>query len=119
MFAEDMGARVGFPVNALKEQLERNSGGLYTLGHIFEQSIVELEKLEADAEGRASLTEVTKRKRDGVYYTPEWVVTRIIEETIDPLLSQWKLDAGWPEEGDPTAEAAGAYWDRLQRIKVI
>ena len=143
MFAEDMGARVGFPVNALKDQLERFSGdklldaegdevwrrlrrifdimnkggdlgearihnfngglfaddpaidalelpnrlfvrfgqarspeqhkdtllylaatynfasegdaknsiGLYTLGHIFEQSIVELEKLEADAEG--------------------------------------------------------------------
>ena len=214
MFAEDMGARVGFPVNALKEQLERYSGdkllraeggevwdrlklifeimndggdlgearihnfngglfaadpaidaldlpnrlfvrfgqarneatlvehkdtllylaatynfasegdarnsiGLYTLGHIFEQSIVELEKLEADAEGRASLTEVTKRKRDGVYYTPEWVVTRIIEETIDPLFVQWKADAGWPAEGEPSVEAAGAYWERLQRIKVI
>lgn len=211
MFAEDMGSRVGFPVNALKEQLERYSGdkllraegnevwerlklifeimdqggdlgeasihnfngglfaddpainaldlpnrlfvrfgqarlpeqhkdtllylaatynfasegdarnsiGLYTLGHIFEQSIVELEKLEADAEGRISLTDVTKRKRDGVYYTPEWVVTRIIEETIDPLFAQWKADAGWPAEGDPSPEAANAYWDRLQRIKVI
>lgn len=214
MFAEDMGARVGFPVNALKEQLERYSGdkllraeghevweqlklifeimdqggdlgeasihnfngglfakdpaidalnlpnrlfvrfgqarneaslaehkdtllylaatynfasegdarnsiGLYTLGHIFEQSIVELEKLEADAEGRTSLTDVTKRKRDGVYYTPEWVVTRIIEETIDPLFAEWKAQAGWPTQGEPSAAAAGAYWQRLQQIKVI
>ena len=214
MFAEDMGARVGFPVNALKEQLERYSGdkllraegnevwerlklifeimdqggdlgeasihnfngglfaddpavnaldlpnrlfvrfgqarneatlaehkqtllylaatynfasegdarnsiGLYTLGHIFEQSIVELEKLEADAEGRTSLTDVTKRKRDGVYYTPEWAVTRIIEETIDPLFAQWKNEVGYPDSGDPSAAAASAYWDRLQRIKVI
>lgn len=105
--------------NFASEGDARNSIGLYTLGHIFEQSIVELEKLEADAEGRASLTDVTKRKRDGVYYTPEWVVTRIIEETIDPLFAQWKADAGWSADGTPSAAAAGAYWERLQQIKVI
>jgi hypothetical protein len=38
--------------NFASEGDARNSIGLYTLGHIFEQSIVELEKLEADAEGR-------------------------------------------------------------------
>ena len=97
----------------------RNSIGLYTLGHIFEQSIVELEKLEADAEGRTSLTDITKRKRDGVYYTPEWVVTRIIEETVDPLFAEWKRDAGWAEGAEPTSAAVAAYWTRLQSIKVI
>lgn len=75
--------------NFASEGDAKNSIGLYTLGHIFEQSIVELEKLEADAEGRASLTDITKRKRDGVYYTPEWAVTKIIEETIDPLFARW------------------------------
>jgi hypothetical protein len=105
--------------NFASEGDEKNSIGLYTLGHIFEQSIVELEWLEARAEGRTSLTEVTKRKRDGVYYTPEWVVTRIIEETIDPLFAQWKAEAGWPDGGEPSARAAGVYWERLQRIKVI
>ena len=99
--------------NFAREGDARNSIGLYTLGHIFEQSIVELEKLEADAEGRPSLTEITKRKRDGVYYTPEWVVTRIIEETIDPLFARWKAEAGWPEVGEPSREAASAYWERL------
>ncbi|WP_374942416.1 Eco57I restriction-modification methylase domain-containing protein [Sphingomonas sp.] len=109
--------------NFSREGDAKNSIGLYTLGHIFEQSIVELEKLEADAEKRPSLTEVTKRKRDGVYYTPEWVVRKIIEEVIDPLIARWKADAGWPVEGDPGTEAvraaAGAYWERLRRIRVI
>jgi hypothetical protein len=105
--------------NYAREGDARNSIGLYTLGHIFEQSIVELEKLEADAEGRESLTEITKRKRDGVYYTPEWVVQRIVDEVIDPLFTRWKEEAGWPETGDPSPQAALAYWQRLTSIKVI
>ncbi len=105
--------------NFAREGDAKNSIGLYTLGHIFEQSIVELEKLEADAEERASLTDVTKRKRDGVYYTPEWAIRRIIEETVEPLFVRWKAEAGWPELGDLSREAAAAYWQRLQRIRIL
>ena len=105
--------------NFAREGNSRNSIGLYTLGHIFEQSIVELEKLEAVAEERPSLTDITKRKRDGVYYTPEWVVQRIIEEVIDPLFARWKADAGWEEGTEPSREAATAYWERLRRIRII
>ena len=105
--------------NFAREGDARNSIGLYTLGHIFEQSIVELEALEAQAEDRPSLTELTKRKRDGVYYTPEWVVQRIVEEVLDPLFARWRADAGWAEAEPPGADAARAYWDRLQRIKVL
>ncbi|WP_428628596.1 Eco57I restriction-modification methylase domain-containing protein [Sphingopyxis sp.] len=105
--------------NFAREGDAKNSIGLYTLGHIFEQSIVELEKLEADAEGRTSLTDVTKRKRDGVYYTPEWAVRRIIEETVDPLFAAWKAEAGWPTAGDPSREAAASYWKRLQNIRIL
>lgn len=105
--------------NYAREGDAKNSIGLYTLGHIFEQSIVELEKLEADAEGRESLTDITKRKRDGVYYTPEWVVQRIVDEVFDPLLARWKAEAGWPESGEPSPQAAMAYWQRLSGVKVI
>jgi hypothetical protein len=105
--------------NYAREGDARNSIGLYTLGHIFEQSIVELEKLEADAEGRESLTDITKRKRDGVYYTPEWVVQRIVDEVFEPLFASWKAAAGWPETGEPPAEAALAYWRRLTKIRLI
>jgi hypothetical protein len=54
-----------------------------------------------------------------VYYTPEWAVTRIIEETVDPLFDEWKGEAGWPAHGEPNRHAVEAYWHRLQRIKVI
>ncbi len=93
--------------------------GLYTLGHIFEQSIVELEKLEADAEGRTSLTDISKRKRDGVYYTPEPIVRRIVEETVGVLLAGWRADAGWIEGEEPTAATLNAYWERLSRLTVV
>ena len=105
--------------NFAKEGDAKNSIGLYTLGHIFEQSIVELEKLEADADERTSLTDITKRKRDGVYYTPEWAVQKIIEETVDPLFALWKAEAGWPEVGAPSKAAATAYWERLRRIRIL
>jgi len=96
-----------------------NSIGLYTLGHIFEQSLIELEVLEAEAEDRLSLSVITKRKRDGVYYTPEPIVLRIIEETVAPLLAQWRAESGWPDGGDPTAAAAEAYWALLKDIRIV
>jgi len=50
------------------------------LGHIFEQSITDLEDLR---EG-----EVSRRKKDGVYYTPEFITDHICRNTIIPYLSK-------------------------------
>ncbi|MCR9219072.1 MAG: BREX-1 system adenine-specific DNA-methyltransferase PglX [Alphaproteobacteria bacterium] len=96
--------------------------GLYTLGRIFEQSITELEILEAEADGRPSVNKESKRKRDGVYYTPEWVVERIVAETLGGRLADLKREAGWPEPDSdalPTLEAIATYRERLQAIKVV
>jgi hypothetical protein len=71
---------------------------LYTLGRIFEQSITELEVLEAEADEKVSLSKETKRKRDGVYYTPEWVVQHIVEETIGTRLQEIRDELGWSIE---------------------
>ncbi|MCA3424503.1 MAG: Eco57I restriction-modification methylase domain-containing protein [Roseomonas sp.] len=70
---------------------------LYTLGRIFEQSITELEALEAAKDQRPSLTVITKRKRDGVYYTPEYIVHMIVDETVGARLEDLRRDAGWDE----------------------
>ena len=67
---------------------------LYTLGHIFEQSITELEIMEAVAEGRPSINLLTKRKRDGVYYTPEGVTLCLVEETLGARLNDLKREVG-------------------------
>jgi hypothetical protein len=93
--------------------------GLYTLGRIFEQSITELEILEAEADGRPSLNKESKRKRDGVYYTPEWVVERIVDETLGPQLAEIKKECGWLANGDPTLEALDAYSVRLKELTVL
>lgn len=42
------------------------------LGHIFEQSVTDIERLKAQAQGEAT-PQVTKRKREGVVYTPDMV----------------------------------------------
>ncbi|MBE0418020.1 MAG: Eco57I restriction-modification methylase domain-containing protein, partial [Coriobacteriia bacterium] len=59
---------------------------LYALGRIFEQSITDLEYMEAEAEERESVAALSKRKRDGVYYTPEKVTAYIVKETIGAQL---------------------------------
>lgn len=106
---------------AAKSDPER-SIGLYTLGRIFEQSITELEILEAEEEGRMSVNKESKRKRDGVYYTPEWVVERIVDETVGRRLKDMKATCGWPSERRealPTIEAVEAYEAELRDIRIV
>lgn len=71
----------------------RESVSLYTLGHIFEQSITELEYREGELEGRETIASLSKRKRDGVYYTPEPVVNYLVEQTLGPWFDDAKLAA--------------------------
>ena len=51
------------------------------LGHIFEQSITDIEKLKAEGKGEAPPA-VSKRKRAGVVYTPDMVTRFLVERTV-------------------------------------
>ncbi len=115
-YASDFGRSDGA---ASFERDPSKSLGLYTLGRIFEQSITELEILEAEADGRQSVNKESKRKRDGVYYTPEWVVERIVDETLGPRLADIKKECGWPSIGDPALEVLDAYSARLKILTVV
>ena len=106
------------PAKALKLDPSR-SLGLYTLGRIFEQSITELEILEAEADGLFSINKESKRKRDGVYYTPEWVVERIVLETLGPLLNDIKSECGWPDAGLPDEQTIDKYQEHLKTLKIV
>ena len=116
-YASDLGTTTGNPRST--EQEPSKTLGLYTLGRIFEQSITELEILEAEADGRPSINKLSKRKRDGVYYTPEWVVERIVAETLGPRLAQIKLECGWKIKDDQSLEALDAYAARLKAFTVV
>jgi len=57
------------------------------LGHIFEQSIADVEQLQAEARGEAVPEKKTtgtsgRRKRDGVVYTPDYIARFIVEQTL-------------------------------------
>ncbi|MBF9151657.1 Eco57I restriction-modification methylase domain-containing protein [Novosphingobium jiangmenense] len=57
------------------------------LGHIFEQSIADVEQLQAEALGEAPVEKRTsgtsgRRKRDGVVYTPDYVARFIVDQTL-------------------------------------
>jgi hypothetical protein len=112
-----LGARYNYAARGdVKESLS-----LYILGHIFEQSITELEYREGELEGRETIAKLSKRKRDGVYYTPEPVVNYLVEQTLGSWFADAKAACGYPgpEEGAPTAAAAAAYIERLQGIRIV
>jgi hypothetical protein len=99
----------------------KESLSLYTLGHIFEQSITELEYREGELEGRETVAKLSKRKRDGVYYTPEPVVNYLVEQTLGPWFADTKAACGYPrpEEGTPTVAVAAAYVERLKGLRIV
>jgi hypothetical protein len=57
------------------------------LGHIFEQSVTDIERLRAIARGEEPPT-VSKSKRQGIVYTPEIVTRFLAERTIDVSLEE-------------------------------
>ncbi|GAA4446801.1 Eco57I restriction-modification methylase domain-containing protein [Novipirellula rosea] len=61
---------------------------LYALGRIFEQSITDLEYMRAEADGVPTVAKLSKRRRDGVYYTPEWVTIYIVQHVIGRRLEE-------------------------------
>ncbi|MFG0241383.1 MAG: Eco57I restriction-modification methylase domain-containing protein [Phycisphaerales bacterium JB054] len=69
---------------------------LDVLGHLFEKSITELEKLRqgdlfgegSDADAYAAMPQSARRKRMGVYYTPPAFTTAINELAVDALLTE-------------------------------
>ncbi len=72
------------------------------LGHIFENSLNEIEEVTAQINaGSPSLQgrsgEASKRKRDGVFYTPQYITKYIVENTVGRLCAEKKAEMGIDE----------------------
>lgn len=92
---------------------------LTAMGRIFEQSITDLEVMEAHAQGRKSLVELTKRKRDGVYYTPEWVTRYIVENTLGARLAEIRKELGFAEFGAVTDEMIAEHRQDRRKARIV
>ena len=60
------------------------------LGHIFENSLNELDEIKAQLEGQEIDKSKTKRKKDGVFYTPKYITKYIVENTVGKLCEEQK-----------------------------
>ncbi len=71
------------------------------LGHIFENSLSEIEEVtkqlteEHETAGHALLS---KRKQDGVFYTPQYITKYIVENTVGRLCAEKKSEFGIVDE---------------------
>jgi hypothetical protein len=110
------------------------------LGHIFEQSIADVERLQAQARGEEVEPEKKtgtsgRRKRDGVVYTPDYIARFIVEHTLGTHLkeifagivaehAQKGADAEnyeaikWKRKS-AELEAWQAYRDRLKTLRIV
>ncbi len=68
------------------------------LGHIFENSLNEIESINAEIEGGNFDKQKSKRKKDGVFYTPKYITKYIVENTVGKLCDEKKAELGFKEE---------------------
>ncbi|MGE4456456.1 MAG: N-6 DNA methylase, partial [Arcobacteraceae bacterium] len=62
------------------------------LGHIFEQSLTDLEELQANIDNVDFDKTKSKRKKDGVFYTPEYITRYIVQNTLGKLCDDKKKE---------------------------
>jgi hypothetical protein len=62
------------------------------LGHIFENSLNELDEINAQLAGQEIDKTKSKRKKDGVFYTPKYITKYIVENTVGKLCTEKKAE---------------------------
>lgn len=67
------------------------------LGHIFENSITEIEQVKAEIEGKRSDKNRSRRKKEGIYYTPKYITKYIVDNTVGSLCNEKKKELGVAE----------------------
>jgi type I restriction-modification system DNA methylase subunit len=86
------------------------------LGHIFEHSLNEIEELQASLEQTAVEKNKTRRKKEGVFYTPRYITKYIVENTIGALCAEKKAELTLIEEDYAPAKKRGDKKTLLQKL---
>ncbi len=68
------------------------------LGHIFEHSLSEIENVQARLRGEEVDKAKTKRKKDGIFYTPKYITKYIVENTVGKLCEEKRQELGIVDE---------------------
>ena len=68
------------------------------LGHIFEHSLSEIENVQARLRGEQVDKVKSKRKKDGIFYTPKYITKYIVENTVGRLCKDKRQELGIIDE---------------------
>ncbi|QNH60631.1 Eco57I restriction-modification methylase domain-containing protein [Hymenobacter sediminicola] len=101
LFAEDAALdallikdRTLTPVIQLEQYDFASDLNVNILGHIFEQSLSDLEQERARLSGQAHDPRQGKRKQDGIFYTPEYITRYIVQQAVGGWLQERRREAG-------------------------
>ena len=113
----------------------RDEVNVDVLGHIFEKSVAELEKmrvgglfaLEANGAPSPAMRKSAERKRFGIYYTPPEftrfivrnTVAKVIEERLEEVRVAHGLEADQTTADEPSPHLAGYWRDCLQALRSV
>tara|TARA_R110001599_G_C12275986_1_gene662385 strand:- start:4689 stop:7754 length:3066 start_codon:yes stop_codon:yes gene_type:complete len=86
------------------------------LGHIFESSLNEIDSVKAKISGKELDTGITKRKKDGVFYTPKYITKYMIDGSLGQLCKNKKNELEINEE-DYHKERKGRHKETLKKLK--
>lgn len=106
------------------------------LGHIFEHSLNEIEKIEKQLSetNDVKVVKISRRKKDGVFYTPKYITQYIVENTLGKLCEQkrkelqifdiefdetYKTKKGLSQKGKELFEKLTTYKNWLLSLKVV
>ncbi len=68
------------------------------LGHIFEHSLGKIENVQAEIKGEKIDSQKTKRKKDGIFYTPKYITKYIVENTVGKLCNEKRTELNIVDE---------------------
>jgi len=113
----------------------RDEVNVDVLGHIFEKSVAELEKmrvgglfaLEANGAPSPAMRKSAERKRFGIYYTPPEftrfivrnTVAKVIEERLEEVRVAHGLEAHQTTADEPSPRLAGYWRDCLRALRTV
>ena len=87
------------------------------LGHIFEQSLNDLENLKENFFENHKITD--NRKKDGVYYTPKFVTDFIIENTLGEICKKEKEQIFKNKTKSKIKQNLHKYKEFLENLKIV
>lgn len=101
------------------------------LGHIFEQSISDLEEIKSKVNEQQNLEAIqqSRRKKDGIFYTPDYIVRYIVDNSLGAYLREHedRFKDEFALKGDINdknyekreKQAYNKYQEFLQNVKVV